>query len=257
MPIALFLFQLAAAGPAAPDPRALLDRAVAALGGPDRLARLDRWLVEGRGRENLTAELQGRTPAGPTYRPHQEIVAVVRALGRVAWERKTPRNDHSLRWRRFILGPDSSGVVDWNGGFGVMRPRPTSLASRAALMRRIPHLLLAELVAAPIAVESRPRRGGLEVIVVTLPDSERYPRRAPAPMVGSPWSCAGVSPSSRRASRFATSSSPITTTTTSAVLGASPGRAPPSSSRRAIDGRRPAPRRPRQSRSGRARTGRP
>jgi glyoxylase-like metal-dependent hydrolase (beta-lactamase superfamily II) len=173
MPIALFLFQLTVLGPAAPDPRALLDRAVAALGGPERLARLDRWLVEGRGRENLTAELQGRAPVGPTYRPHQEIVAVVRSLGRVAWERKTPRNDHSLRWRRFIHGADSSGVVDWNAGFGVLRPRPTSLASRAALMRRIPHLLLAELAAGPIAVESRPRRGGLEVIGVTLPDSVR------------------------------------------------------------------------------------
>ncbi|MFN0180001.1 MAG: MBL fold metallo-hydrolase [Gemmatimonadales bacterium] len=173
MHIALLLFQLATPGPAAPDPRAPLDRAVATLGGPDRLARLDRWIVEGRGRENLTAELQGRSPTAPTHRPHQDIVAVVRSLGRVAWERRTPRNDGSLRWRRFISGVDSSGFVDWTAGFGILRSRPTSLAERAALMRRIPHLLLAELAAGPIAVESRPRRRGLEVIEVTLTDGVR------------------------------------------------------------------------------------
>src|SRR5262245_33914549 len=95
-----------------------LARAVQALGGADRLAAFDEWKVAGEGRENLSAELQGREPDVPTWRPHVESVAVDRRRGSVAWERRTPRNDESLRWRRFIYTPDSMGVVDWTAGLG-------------------------------------------------------------------------------------------------------------------------------------------
>jgi len=122
----------------------LLTAALDALGGAAKVAALDSFVVEGTGRENLSAELQGLAPDSPTWRPHEEKVAVVRSTGQIAWQRKTPRNDLSLRFRRFIYGPEQFGVVDFNAGYGALRPRATPAPERDALMRRVPHVLLLE-----------------------------------------------------------------------------------------------------------------
>ena len=160
-----------------PPARRLLAAALDALGGEKRVAALDDWIVEGRGRENLSAELQGLSPDEPTWRPHEEKVAVVRAAGAVAWERKTPRNDRSLRWRRFIDRPDASGVVDWTAGYGAMRPGGVPQATREALTRRIPHLLLLDAAARARRLISRGVRrleGALhDAVEATLPDDTR------------------------------------------------------------------------------------
>jgi glyoxylase-like metal-dependent hydrolase (beta-lactamase superfamily II) len=121
-----------------------LHAAVTTLGGIDRLAALDNWIVEGSGRENLSAELQGLSPDKPTWRPHYEKVAVLRASGSVAWQRRTPRNDRSVRDRRFMYTPESRGVVDWTSGFGRMARVASPAATREGLMRRVPHVLLLE-----------------------------------------------------------------------------------------------------------------
>lgn len=136
---------LAAPAPSlSPEERAgkVLADALQGLGGTERLAPLDSWLVEGRGRENLSAELQGLAPDSPTWRPHEEKLAVLRASGAVAWERRTPRNDQSLRWRRLIYKADATGFVDWTTRRGSMRPSGTPALRRESLMRRVPHLLL-------------------------------------------------------------------------------------------------------------------
>lgn len=124
--------------------RKILEDAIRNLGGQERLSSPDNWLVEGKGRENLSAELQrlsADAPPGGRTRRGSRSRGTSRA---VAWERKTPRNDQSLRWRRFIYKPDTSGVVDWNARRGSMRPAETPTARREALMRRIPHLLVLE-----------------------------------------------------------------------------------------------------------------
>src|SRR5262249_14972333 len=54
-----------------PPARRLLAEALDALGGIERVARLDNWVVEGNGRENLSAELQGLSPGEPTWQPHE------------------------------------------------------------------------------------------------------------------------------------------------------------------------------------------
>jgi glyoxylase-like metal-dependent hydrolase (beta-lactamase superfamily II) len=171
------LLALAAPGLSArehPQERRLLAAALRALGGEGRVSALDDWIVEGRGRENLSAELQGLSPGEPTWRPHEEKVAVLRASGAVAWERKTPRNDESLRWRRFIDKADASGVVDWTAGYGAMRPVGVPQATREALMRRVPHLLLLDAATRAKKLISRGDRrlesGMLDVVEVTLPD---------------------------------------------------------------------------------------
>lgn len=155
--------------------RKILETAVVNLGGRERLSSLDNWLVEGHGRENLSAELQGLSPDVPTWRPHEEKVGVVRKSGAVAWERKTPRNDQSLRWRRFIHKPDASGVVDWTTRRGSMRPSGTPAARREALMRRIPHLLVLEALSARTVRLGERQIGGAphDVVAMTLAGGEK------------------------------------------------------------------------------------
>jgi hypothetical protein len=48
--------------------RAVVDSALAVLGGAQRIATTS-WYVEGRGRENTSAENQGLAPSRPTWRP--------------------------------------------------------------------------------------------------------------------------------------------------------------------------------------------
>jgi glyoxylase-like metal-dependent hydrolase (beta-lactamase superfamily II) len=127
-----------------PAARATLERALAALGGAERIASPSAWIVEGRGRENLSAENQGVSPAEPTWRPHEERVAVDGAALAVSWERRTPRNDESLRFRRFVWRADSTGVFDWTVSRGSMRAAPNPEEKRRAIARRVPHLLVAE-----------------------------------------------------------------------------------------------------------------
>ena len=121
-----------------------------ALGRAAAAARIDHatprlWLVEGTGRENLTGELQGLAADGPTWRPHEERVAVDYLEQSVAWERRTPRNDESLRHRRFVYAPSKTIVVDHANQFTRAIEGDVPAGRRRALMRRIPHLLLADI----------------------------------------------------------------------------------------------------------------
>lgn len=148
----------ARAAHAVPNP--IIDSLVAKLGGIERLQSLDDWFVEGSGRENTTGELQGISSEAPTWRPHEERVAVVLHPNRVAWERNSPRNDSSVRYRRFIYGDDSSGFHDFIGGYGRLTASPASVATRIGIERRIPHLLVKEIATGGGECSSTPSVGG-------------------------------------------------------------------------------------------------
>jgi hypothetical protein len=145
--------------------RQLVTSAIDALGGAERLSSFDNWVIEGAGRENLSAELQGLAPGRPTWRPHEEKIAV--AGQSVAWERRTPRNDQSLRWRRFICTPASFRVIDWTSRSGFVGSDPTSAATRLALERRVPHLLLLDVAQHATRIAARERSDAADV---SLPD---------------------------------------------------------------------------------------
>lgn len=117
--------------------RAVLERALEALGGRARIEAVSTWDVEGRGRENLSAEAQGLSPGEPTWRSHQERLGVDRRTLSVAWQRRTPRNDMSLRYRRFIYREDASGFVDFVAGVGRMRPGAVPESRRRGYARRV------------------------------------------------------------------------------------------------------------------------
>jgi glyoxylase-like metal-dependent hydrolase (beta-lactamase superfamily II) len=160
-----------------PPARKLLAGALAPLGGAERLAGLDAWVVEGRGRENLSGELQGLAPSEPTWRTHEEKVAVVPSSGSVAWQRRTPRNDGSLRWRRFIFQPKTFGVVDFHAGYGAKRAREIPDSDRQALARRVPHLLLLEAATRAkrlVAAAPRTKDGtAADAVEATMEDGAR------------------------------------------------------------------------------------
>lgn len=130
----------ASAGQPAASP---IDAAAAALNVRDERGGAA-WLVEGEGRENLDGELQGLADGEPTWRPHEERVAVDTATDTAGWERRTPRNDFSLRHRRFVYAPSRTLIVDHANGVTREVPGAVSEVRRRALMRRIPHLLIAE-----------------------------------------------------------------------------------------------------------------
>jgi glyoxylase-like metal-dependent hydrolase (beta-lactamase superfamily II) len=140
-------------GATANSGRALLEAAIDALGGAKRLAALDEWIVAGEGRENLSGDLQGVASDSPTWRPHAETVAILRGAGTVAWERKSERNDGSLRWRRFIYTQDGLGVIDWSTRRTSRSQVSVSAAVRTSMQRRVPHVLLGELAATASAID--------------------------------------------------------------------------------------------------------
>ena len=174
-------------GPAADTARAreILASALQTLGGSDRIARVGTWDLEGVGSENLSAEAQGETADRPTWRTHEERVVIDARTMTAAWQRRTPRNDNSIRWRRMIYGPDRTDFVDLNSGAGVLRPTAAPPARVRGLARRVPHLLLLEAATTP-----RTRWGGertidgmpYDMIHAVMTDSARltlYIARAP------------------------------------------------------------------------------
>ena len=154
--------------------RQALRLALEKLGGSARVASVAHWIVEGRGRENLSADLQGLIAGRPTWRAHEEQIAVDAKDLAVAWERKSARNDLSVRWRRIVLTPAASRFVDWVSGQTGASATPPAESRRRALARRVPHLLLLEAAASDhIRWKSTRRVNGAveDVVEVTFPDS--------------------------------------------------------------------------------------
>ena len=133
------------------------------------------WFVEAAGRENLSAELQGISADTPTWRPHHEWVGADVTTDTVGWDRRTPRNDLSVRHRRFVYAAASTTIVDHTNDRAWRNAGEVSLARRRALMRRIPHLLIKEaaaLQATAVRAHSEVRFDGrtAERVVVDFPD---------------------------------------------------------------------------------------
>jgi glyoxylase-like metal-dependent hydrolase (beta-lactamase superfamily II) len=153
--------------------RQAIDRVLADLGGRAAIERHRYWHTVAHGRENLSADLQGLRPGAPTWREHQESVAIDATALTAAWERKSWRNDGSVRWRRIVTAANGTSFFDWvthQGGAGTV---PVPEPRRRAMARRMPHLLLLEAASAAKHVWQPTRRAGnraLDAVSVTLAD---------------------------------------------------------------------------------------
>lgn len=122
----------------------LLDRALQALGGTDRLKSLNEIYVTGTGYEFRSAEVQGLHPDKETKQPHEEKMAISIAEGKVAYEIRTRRHDLSWRWRRTMFFKDRRAFVDFIAKSAGSSPSSSALTEQIGYRRRIPHLLLLE-----------------------------------------------------------------------------------------------------------------
>lgn len=123
----------------------VLNKSAEALGGWERLEALVSISITAEGQENLEAQVQGIHPEKDTIRPHQEKLVINLRDEKAAYERRTPRNDSSLRWRRFIYAGDTYIFADHTSRRAGRRELATATRERSNLARRIPHLLLLEI----------------------------------------------------------------------------------------------------------------
>lgn len=122
-----------------------LDQALDALGGSERLRRLDSLYFKGKGSEFRSADLQGPDPSTPTRTSHEETTAVFPAAQKVLYEHRTGRHDGSFRWRRWMYTGEERTIVDHQDDLvSQLRRDPAAATERARLARSIPHLLLLE-----------------------------------------------------------------------------------------------------------------
>ena len=153
--------------------RDILQQALAEIGGRAALERLRYWHTVANGRENLSADLQGLRPRTPTWRLHDESVAIDAETLTTSWERKSARNDHSLRWRRVVMSAEGTSFYDWVTHQRGMGTTPAPEPRRRAMARRVPHLLLLDAVQAPKVFWKRINRidgAASDEVVVTMGD---------------------------------------------------------------------------------------
>lgn len=116
--------------------RAVLERALQALGGLERLKQIDSIYLKGKGSEFRSADLQGPDPDTPTRAFHEETIAVLPLQNKLLYEHRTGRHDGSFRWRRWMYAGEQRTVLDLRDEFisNVQRD-PAAARERARLAR--------------------------------------------------------------------------------------------------------------------------
>jgi len=123
--------------------RQVLDAALQALGGVDRLNAITSIMIKAMGREYRSTEVQGYQPNEQTRSEHEETLVVFPAQEKIAFEHRTGRHDGTVRWRRWLYMRDERAVGDFIVERAYQRKASTA-TERARMARRVPHLLLLE-----------------------------------------------------------------------------------------------------------------
>ncbi len=157
--------------PEPPDPPGkIIERALEAIGTPSEIAALGGLTFEAEGTRNQAAERQGRAPFSVDFVPFRERMAWDPQADRLAREYRYDRYDGTFEWLRDIYesGVDRKILV-LQDGFAVWLRSPDHADERRRFERRIPHLLLAEvlrqsdrLTTVSLGTESVSIRGALE-----------------------------------------------------------------------------------------------
>jgi glyoxylase-like metal-dependent hydrolase (beta-lactamase superfamily II) len=146
--LALLILLCAVCNTNAQDDQAwrVLDAAVGKLGGADAIRSLGSIYFSAKGTENGSALGQDYSAVKELVNPHREKLAVFLDGVRLAYEYKTERGDGTTRWRRFMFTDSRRIVADFvNKSASASRVEPSS-ADRNEDGRRIPHLLLLEVL---------------------------------------------------------------------------------------------------------------
>ncbi len=154
----------------------VLNSALDALGGKEKISSFKSIYFSAGGTENGTAAGQSYDPGRDTFTRHEEKLAVFADGVRLAYEYKTERGDGTTRWRRFMFADGRRLVADFGTKSAYASAITFPSIDRNQDARRIPHFLLLEVLANVSSAhyvgarnyENKPQ----EVITVTLPNTK-------------------------------------------------------------------------------------
>lgn len=154
----------------------VVNAAVQKLGGEARIRGFKSIYVSGKGTENGSAAGQSYDPSRDSPTAHEEALAVFMDGVRLAYEYKTDRGDGTIRWRRTRFAEGRRTVADLNMRAVYAGPVTFPSIDRNQDARRIPHLLLLEVLANPAGLRYDGMRTDAgrahDVVTVTLPNTE-------------------------------------------------------------------------------------
>jgi glyoxylase-like metal-dependent hydrolase (beta-lactamase superfamily II) len=126
--------------------RSVIDRAIREAGVTNSLAGGRPFTMTGTGTLDKAAEGQSFTPGQPAPGPFRERLAFDLRGGRASREYREDRYDGTIEHITELHGADSTlTLLVHTHGLAVPRRSPLNVAARRALLRRLPHALLAEV----------------------------------------------------------------------------------------------------------------
>lgn len=156
-------------GGGADGARAVLERALGAIGGEGAIGRAGGLVLGGEGHWDLGERLQGMRPFESERHALVERLALDPERGRTVYETRSLINPDAEEWLRYDYRTDGAYIVDMLS----RRAFRGGDSGRARIERAVPHLLLEEALAADSALrdlgESRRPEGARRVIGWSLP----------------------------------------------------------------------------------------
>ncbi len=129
------------------DALRVLNSALQTLGGEAKIKSLKSIYVFAKGVEHRSADVQGYHPDQETTATHQEKLAVFLDGMRLGYEYQTGRHDGTMRWRRNIFTAERNIFTDFITKSASATPVRFPSLERTQTARRIPHILLLEVLA--------------------------------------------------------------------------------------------------------------
>jgi len=125
----------------------VLDSAIQTLGGEAKIKSLNSIYLSAKGVEHRSADVQGYHPDQQTTAVHEEKLTVFLDGMRLAYEYQTGRHDGTRRWRRNIFTTERNIFADFMTKSASASAVKFPSLERTQTARRIPHILLLEVLA--------------------------------------------------------------------------------------------------------------
>lgn len=150
----------------------VLNSALQTLGGEAKIKSINSIYFFAKGIEHRSADTQGYEPDQETTTQHEEKLAVFLDGKRLAYEYKTGRHDGSIRWRRIYFTETQRIVADFITKSAFASPVKFPSADRNQDVRRIPQMLLLEVLANSSTLQYLGTKNTDEVISVQSPSAK-------------------------------------------------------------------------------------
>lgn len=151
--------------------REALVASLAAHGGPAEIRAAGGLVVELRGTRDQGVDRQGRSPGSVDRVPYRETLALDPAGDRLAREYRYDRYDGTFEWlAERYLGEEERQLLVLQDGFAVWLRSPEHAEARRRFARRLPQVLVAEVLERAAALRWLGRGEGSERVSAALAD---------------------------------------------------------------------------------------